>query len=363
MQFDEFQSAAISAFKEWFSLKNRNQVFTIFGYAGTGKTTIARELADSINGTVLYAAFTGKAAMIMRKNGCHGARTIHSLIYKAVQDPEDGSVEFVLNDESPLRDAALLIVDECSMVDGDLGRDLLSFGVPILVLGDPGQLPPIEGAGFFNTPNPDVLLTRIHRQAKDNPIIHLATLAREGKQIPYGTYGSTQVVKSAKKSTLVEHDQVIVGRHVTREGMIQRYRKLRGFEDDLPMPGERLICIKNNRTKNILNGEMFDLLDRQAIKAHGFTRYKVQSQDSETAAMFVKVHDSFFLGGKPPHWKILQGTDEFQFGYAITCHKAQGSQWGKVLVFDESWCFRDSSAKWLYTAITRAQESLTIVRN
>jgi exodeoxyribonuclease-5 len=363
MQFDEHQSAAIAAFKEWFVAKDRNQVFTIFGYAGTGKTTIARELADSINGTVLYAAFTGKAAMIMRKNGCHGARTIHSLIYKPVVNSDDGSVEFHLNEESALRDAALLIVDECSMVDQDLGRDLLSFEVPILVLGDPGQLPPIEGAGFFNTPKPDVLLTQIHRQAKDNPIIYLATLAREGKKLPYGEYGSSQVIKTPKKSSLLTHDQVIVGRHITRESMNDRYRKLRGFEEELPMKGERLICIKNNKTKNILNGEMFDVLDRQPIKSNSFTRYKVKSQDTDNAALFTKVHNSFFMGSKPPHWKILAGTDEFQFGYAITCHKAQGSQWGSVLVFDESWCFRDSASKWLYTAITRAQESLTIVRS
>ena len=95
------------------------------------------------DGEVKFAAFTGKAASVMRGKGCHGASTIHSLIYRARESGEE-IPSFDLWDEAPASKAELIIIDECSMVDAELGRDLLSFGVPLLVLGDPAQLPPIR---------------------------------------------------------------------------------------------------------------------------------------------------------------------------------------------------------------------------
>jgi len=117
------------------------QVFRLFGYAGVGKTTLARHIAEGAQGEAVFAAFTGKAALVLRSKGCVGASTIHALIYRASEGAE-GAPTFTLNHDGPASKAGLIVIDECSMVDAELGRDLLSFGKPILVLGDPAQLPP-----------------------------------------------------------------------------------------------------------------------------------------------------------------------------------------------------------------------------
>jgi exodeoxyribonuclease-5 len=151
IELTDRQWAAVKRIVYWLGHEtHQKQVFRLFGYAGTGKTTLAKYIAEHVDGRVLFAAYTGKAAHVMRSKGCEGART---LIYKCHQT-EDGP-QFTLNNDSPLAEAKSLIVDECSMVDTQLGADVLSFGVPGLVLGDPFQLPPIYGAGFFTDAEPD----------------------------------------------------------------------------------------------------------------------------------------------------------------------------------------------------------------
>jgi exodeoxyribonuclease-5 len=152
------QDDALLAVSRWMKA-GHPQVFRLFGFAGTGKTTLARRIAEDVEGDVLFAAFTGKAAQVMRNKGCGNARTIHSLIYrprgeKAEEETGEMQPAFSLNRTSTVSKAKLVIVDECSMVDEALGRDLLSFGTPVLVLGDPGQLPPVSGGGFLPSMSP-----------------------------------------------------------------------------------------------------------------------------------------------------------------------------------------------------------------
>src|SRR5262244_824936 len=219
--FTPHQDEALQAVAAWLKARPGSpgtpQVFRLFGYAGTGKTKLARHLAEDVDGEVMFGAFTGKAALVMRRKGCTDASTIHSMIYRA-RDSGEETPSFELWDDSPAAHASLIVIDECSMVDAELGRDLLSFGAPVLVLGDPAQLPPIQGGGFFTDAEPDAMLTEVHRQAADDPIIHMSMAVREGRALEPGSYGETQVVskQSLDPSRVLEADQVLVGRNNTR---------------------------------------------------------------------------------------------------------------------------------------------------
>src|SRR5437016_4566356 len=229
--FTPHQNAALTAASNWLkATRGRASIFRLFGYAGTGKTTLAKHLAEGVDGKVLFAAFTGKAACGMRSKGCHGAATIHSLIYKARESGEE-TPSFELWDEAPASKARLIVIDECSMVDAELGRDLLSFGVPLLVLGDPAQLPPIQGGGFFTESEPDVMLTEVHRQARDNPIVRLSMDIRAGDYLEPGRYGESEVVRKSDldPERVLKADQVLVGRNNTRRAYNLRMRERRGF--------------------------------------------------------------------------------------------------------------------------------------
>lgn len=360
MKWNDQQAAALTVVHDWFRRGSRSKPwFYLGGFAGTGKTTLARHLADTATRNVVFGAYTGKAALVMRRRGCKGARTIHSMIYKPVEDRRTGELTFVMNDDVDFVGTSLFVIDECSMVDEVVARDLLSFGVPILVLGDPGQLPPIGSAGYFTSKKPDFMLTEVVRQARDNPIIELASRARAGKVLELGWYGESSVVSKMSSRAAHEASQIIVGKHVTREKINVKMRKIYDFDDELPVKGDKLVCTKNDRRLKLMNGASF-IVEKRYPRPTGKTHaYEISDEERK---LTVRAHDSCFDGTTKPNWKALQGTAEFDYGYAITCHKSQGSQWPDVLIVDESSVFREDSSKWLYTAITRAAERVTIVK-
>lgn len=366
MQWGDEQKDALRAVDKWFYHDTKKKKwFFVGGYAGTGKTTLAKHFASNIDGDVCFGAFTGKAALVMRKAGCIGARTLHSLIYIAEVDKNTGAVTFRINrGSSVLNGAKLLIIDECSMVDDKMGNDLLSFGVPILVLGDPAQLPPVAGTGFFTKGKPDVMLTEIHRQAAENPVIWVASQIRQGIYPDYGTYGDSKIVSKITSTEFMEADQILAGRNITRQDMNRKKRKLLGREIDTPVAGDRLICLENDRDLGIFNGGMFNCIGPVESKYKtNFNHYSVISEDEEDALpQLVKVHSSFFLDVPKPDWKILKGSQSFDHGWAITTHKAQGSGFAKPLIYDESWCFREFWTNWLYTAVTRTIDKFIIMK-
>lgn len=407
------QYEALQAVAKWWALGDaRPQIFRLFGYAGTGKTTLAITIDEEIaGGQALFASFTGKAALVMRKKGCQGAQTLHSLIYKPRreyrEDSEDDKAKGIdsnadvplwqINPDSPLRHAPLLIVDECSMVDETLAKDVLSFGRPVLVLGDPAQLPPPGGTGYF-TENctADVMLTEIHRQAADNPIVRIATDIRMGRGIKIGRHVGATPKEGVwiiprdrlQSSTELGAEQILCGKNSTRVTLNKRLRDALRADgqlpagDHLPVVGDRIICLKNKRQKGLLNGAMWNvtgLRDRSvgSIKPGKRTvsYLDANSIDQGFSTDIAVPHDFWFWSGTQPELNarlkdndLRRATyDEFDYAYAITCHKSQGSQWDKVLVFDESAVFgrdeatADIPARWLYTAATRAASALIIV--
>lgn len=358
------QNEALSKAGAWLRMK-WSPTFYLSGYAGTGKTTLAIHLAQHAKGPVAFAAFTGKAAQVMRSKGCHGAKTIHSTIYHTETDIVTGEVSIRLKDPNALSKFDMIVIDECSMVNEEIGKDLLSFGIPVLVLGDPAQLPPVTGGGYFTNGKPDYLLTEVHRQAADSPIIHLATEIREGRARLSSTAVEGLTITDRKNldpAAVTGADIILVGRNDTRQKFNKRMRDIARHPDALPEKGEPLICLRNDRLKNIFNGSILTVAKRKAGKKS--VKLWLDDPDGERDTFTVDVRKEFFdddVAAARIPYKDLRGTQHFTYGYAITVHKAQGSQWGNVCVFDESATFRDDRDRWLYTAVTRAAEHLTLV--
>jgi exodeoxyribonuclease V len=429
------QAAAIREIKEWFETRTeQQQVFRLFGYAGSGKTTVLKFALDELGLSphrsakdgrcvpgVVTATFTGKAAYVLKNKGTP-ARTIHSLIYsvleateeeveaaaKKVREAETGirtltgfertaaeagieamrqalaqmkKPRFALNPQSDAADARLIVLDEVSMVGEEMARDLMSFGKPILVLGDPGQLPPIKGEGAFTRDAPDVMLTEIHRQAAESAIIRLATMARQGEPIGFGEYDRC-VAKMRKGDVTpvqaLRSGQLICGMNATRLQLNNAMRHAAGFcAGTLPSgPGEKIICLKNQNDLGLING-MFVTLEDVVDEGSLFFSAVVRGEDGNPIAPpdrdgatgrlriykgHFQDHVAFDRERHDRDWREKRKLTEATFGWAITAHKAQGSQWENVIVWDDGLGKSElDRRRWLYTAITRAEQGLVIL--
>jgi len=355
------QDKALLAVRDWLK-RGKPQVFRLFGFAGTGKTTLAQEIAGNTKGEVLFGAYTGKAALVMRARGCADARTIHSMIYRPKEvDSEEPT--FVINDDSAASSASLIIIDECSMVDDELGRDLLSFGKPVLVLGDPAQLPPVKGGGFFTEAEPDIMLTEVHRQAADNPIVRMSMTVREGGRLEPGAYGESRVIsrRDIDAMAVTRADQTLVGMNKTRRSYNKRMRELFGHHSPHPEAEDKLVCLRNDRKKGLLNGGVWIVKRVMAPRKNKLRMSVAPDDDPGRKPLTINVLPEFFTSEEEIPFALRKTSDEFDYGYALTVHKAQGSQWDDVVLFDESFAFREHRHRWLYTGITRAAKRLTIV--
>jgi len=428
------QAAAIREIRDWFENRTaEQQVCRMFGYAGSGKSTVLRFALEELGLSphqserdggcvpgVVTATFTGKAAHVLRGKGTR-ARTIHSLIYsvleateaeveaaaKKVREAETGirtltgfdrtaaeagieamrqalaqmkKPRFALNPQSDAADAKLIVLDEVSMVGEEMARDLMSFGKPILVLGDPGQLPPIKGEGAFTRDAPDVMLTEIHRQAAESAIIRLATMARQGEPIGFGVYD--QCVAKMRKGDItpaqaLRSGQLICGMNATRLQLNNAMRAAAGFGGVLPSgSGEKIICLKNQNDIGLING-MFvtleDVVDEGSLYFSAVVRGEdgkpVTPADSSGAPGRLRLYKGHFEDhldfDRERHdrdWREKRKLTEATFGWAITAHKAQGSQWENVIVWDDGLGKSElDRRRWLYTAITRAERGLVIL--
>ena len=374
----------------------------------SGKSTLVEHIVKDLKGKTCFVAPTGKAALVMRRKGCPTATTVHKAIYRPAGDPptkeqieklreeckrlyaindagaratadklvdqlrraeEDRKRQgprFSLNLDSELRECKLGVVDEASMIDARMGADLESFGTKLLVIGDPAQLPPVYGAGYFTSREPDAFLDEIHRQALDSPILRLADLARQGKSLPYGQIGDGVDVRRYGDPSLEDRalktDMILVGRNRTRHACNTKIRRLLGRANEpAPVPGDRAICLRNNHDLGLLNGSTWTVerclpnMDRMTAQI------EVQStEDRDRVECSTWLHP--FMA-REDELNDLKRRDhqEFAFSWAITTHKSQGSAWNDVLVFDESRQFGKDAHRHLYTSITRAIHTLTVV--
>lgn len=424
MQLTDEQTAALDTIKKWYNAGPTGP-FRLFGCAGVGKTTLAREVGPALGlSHVMYAAYTGKAASVLRGKGCTPASTLHSLIYRpqpgaatrdelaaaikrrdeledyiasgelvsgvghgvdddlrelhkriATLEKQSKVLGFVINDEGPLAfdPPDLLILDEVSMVDGKLAADLETFGIPLLVLGDPEQLEPVGGEGHYTSGTPDVLLTEIHRQALQSPVLRLATSIR---------LGETELLAGRiQRHTLAlaaEHDQVLCWKNSTRWLAVRKLRELAGLGPiGQVVPGDRIMCLTNNKDLGVFNGQQFTVTDAEpgtlgprlsVVDEEGRERDLLAYIDGFQGQKEQETAKNGYVGGKG-----LRGL--FTYAQCITVHKAQGSEWDSVYVVDETPGMVSMKAKrvgvaaakleaqrWLYTAVSRASNKVTVVR-
>ena len=405
------QKEAAALIEEWF-LHLNTQIFVLCGYAGTGKTFLVDYVVRSLGlvpgESAVFVAPTGKAASVLIRQGVP-AGTVHSLIYTREEDievDENGEVvserflRVVRKDkiDSSIR---LIVLDETSMVSDDVLRDLLSFGVKCLCCGDPAQLPPVKGSNSLLT-MPVVTLKEIVRQEKYNPIVRLAETVRRGGQLQYGRDGCVAVLprrsltREARAALFLEADQIIVGTNRTRNAVNREVRTLCGIPEEalLPCDGEKLVCTLNDWSKTLDEKGEFHLVNGIIGTAHN-----VREQEDGLGLLDftpdflpdtledLPFDAGVFLTGRYFHgygdkayllsngivvhedspalrrFKVRRedAICRFEFAYAVTCHKAQGSEYDNVVVLDESAYFEDGR-EWLYTAVTRAKKQLTIIR-
>ena len=406
------QQEAEALIEAWYFHLN-TQIFVLCGYAGTGKTFlvdhVVRALGLVAGESAAFVAPTGKAASVLIKAGVP-ATTVHSLIYTREEDievDENGEViseQFLrfVRRESIDSKIKLIVLDETSMVSDDVLRDLLSFGVKCLCCGDPAQLPPVGGSNTLLR-SPVITLREIVRQERDNPIVRLAERIRAGERPQYGEYGSVSVVPrrsldaAARRKLFCEADQIIVGTNRTRALVNREVRSFRGIPPEriLPEEGEKIICTLNDWSKPLDERGDFHL-----VNGIIGTCYHVREQldglgqlDFQPEFLPDRVEDlpfdtGIFVRGQYYHGYgnraclltngilVHEGNREmlrrfkvrredtvcrFEFAYAVTCHKAQGSEYDFLVVVDESGFF-ENGREWLYTAVTRAKKRLVIIR-
>lgn len=358
--------------------RNGYPVMTIVGRAGTGKTTIVKHIVENLNidfeSEVAYVAYTGKAALVLRQKG-NPASTIHRLIYNSYKN-KNGEWVFKKKEELENPNLKLIIIDEISMVDEKLLEEIKSYGVPIIALGDAAQLPPIYASMSNYLMNPDFRLTTIHRQAAENTIIEfgeeIATTGRLWSEYN-DDYIKTVSKEDLSMGMLNWADQVICCTHKTRHMLNAEMRKSRGFTSKYPEVGDKIICLHNYHYILAANGDPLVngmighvseiLIPPVENTMNPYMKIVFRPDYDPVASYEIMVDLSEIVNQKPYDNRTKNPKTTrclFDFGYAITSYKSQGSQWNKVLIYSAD-MFGDKK-KHAYTMLTRAAEKVVWVQ-
>ena len=378
--------------------KNKEKYTVIAGYAGAGKSTLVRFIIEELKTygvketDVCFACFTGKAAQVLLKKGNKNVITLHKLLYKSIPKESGGFVR-IPNPSIPYK---IVVVDEVSMAPKTLMDLLFKHDVYVICLGDPFQLPPVdkkEDNHLLDTPH--IFLDEIMRQAQESEIIQLSMAIRENRPIEVFQGKEVQILNKEELNTgmLTWADQILVATNATRVSINTQMRKLLNFGEQ-PQDGDKIICLRNywdcfsDNEEPLVNGTIGILknsfltkryLPRIVKSIDGLSHIDLIMGDfiSDSGMYFHSLEmDKKMIdtGEFSLDWKTVYQLNrnpktrdipplEFTYGYAITCHKAQGSEWDKVLVIEEKFPFdKIEHARWLYTAVTRSSEKLVLVR-
>lgn len=373
--------------------ENGEKYCVISGYAGAGKSTLVKVIIENLPGIdpeedVAYACYTGKAAQVLLKKGNKNVITLHKLLYESIPRP-DGTFFRV---PKTAIDYSVVVVDEVSMAPKTLMDLLFTHGCFVICLGDPFQLPPIDknqDNGLLD--HPHVFLDEIMRQALDSSIIRLSMQIRNGEKIEYGKYNDAIVMPYEKLNTgvLKWGDQVLVGTNKARININQTFRNMQGRGSE-PEEGDKVICLRNywdnladnddplvngtvgyihnlytsyNKIPPYCGGQTVPVLYADFISDSeaDFGTLNMDKHQIITGERSLDARTIYKLNSRRPTQHLVPM--EFTYAYAITTHKAQGSEWDKVVVLEEGFPFdKEEHARWLYTAVTRASEQLVLVR-
>jgi exodeoxyribonuclease-5 len=394
---------------EWV-LHGSSPYIALSGYAGTGKTTVLGSTAALITKelplmSLHFASFTGKASLVLSQKlqaFCRGVpyacSTLHSYMYRPKGHDEDYELQFETKEESEVG-GDLLIVDEASMISSKLFHDIMALGKPTIFVGDPGQLPPINDTVFQPLVDTELSLSTVHRQAIENPIINLATRVRNQEDIPYGIYKDKvakfparskqgiRVFQKFQQDVGSEETVVLCGKNATRVRYNTMIRAAHNLVMDKPVAGERLICLRNDKDKGIFNGQCVyvqkcDVIYDKDLPDEPIGLYLVVTPEGESSTIECIGYVKTFNNSKPKLLNKYMAKDQkhlntlkakfsdlgeiayFDYGYAMSVHKSQGSEWERVLLKEEHLGrdqTKDDYYRWLYTGITRAKDKLVIL--
>ena len=375
--------------------RNNEKYVVIGGYAGTGKSTLVKFIIEALDiepSKVAYATYTGKAAEVLRKKGNRNAMTLHRLLYDSIPRPGGG---FIRKAKIKL-EYNIIVVDEVSMVPKTMIDMLLKHKAYVIFLGDPFQLPQIDkGEEHELLNNPHIFLDEVMRQAAESEIIQLTMKIRAGEDIPFSKGNEAIVIPRRELVTghLTWADQIITATNASKAAFNNQMRELLGYSE-LPQDGEKMICLRNYWDDLSEDGESALVNGTTGIIHMPFESFrmapqfvKMKNHKMETIQCdFTSDDGSYFNSVEMDKHMILTGEKcidwresyqlgrliqrigdivprEFTFGYAITCWKAQGSEWDKVLVVEEGFPYNKlEHQKFLYTACTRAASRLVLVR-
>jgi len=391
MELTNDQIYANMALESWWNSYDSKQTFEISGKSGSGKSSLIHYFIDRIglkDDEVLFLAYAGKGAQQITVRNKVSAQTIHSAIYDYYEEYDKDlkgrlilkkngkpktKMVFRLKNHLPKK-IKLIVLDEGSQVNKQIAEDLLSFGIPIVVLGDLNQLPPVMGESYF-LKEPDVILNQIMRQSEDSPIVYLANEVLDGNELKYGVYGNSAVIRKSDLSLFQfrEADIVLTGTNRLRQAINNLYREeIKEIHNlDYPHIGEKVICTKNNWQK---------CLDKKFFLVNGTTGYvddvnrgtyngysmEMDFKPDYTNKVFKNIkfdYKHMYYTGDPSLENKMTFLDRFEFAYAVTVFKYQGSEANNVLFMAENF-YRDKETqkKFLYTGITRARDKVIIVR-
>lgn len=358
--FTEDQQKALEKVKSWYN-NSKDDYFTIGGYAGTGKSFIIPYIIDKLGldeNQVAIAAFTGKASLVLQRKRLN-ATTIHRLMYYPEVFKKNGKDEEVIWKKKYKLDnnIQLIIIDEASMVSESIHNDLLSYRKKILYIGDCFQLPPINSTfSLMDEKKINHKLNQICRQAEGNSIIQISHNIRNNIDVPIGDYGNVKKINISKLSyeDLLYYDQIICGTNKNRILLNNIIRKLKNF-DSLLHKEEKLIITVNNYSLGVINGQQIFIDSFKLNKNSALITYR----DDYEPGLFR--NELSYLNIQPDYKEEYKNNKRIyvEYGYCITCHKAQGSEWPKVAIYDDGFGFEDDiRRRWVYTALTRGKEEV-----